>query len=134
MSWNIPLKGIDGFIATYASLEPAEDVLVLIEARRVDVFARRFLNGVPQEPQSLTREDIEKILTAPQPPLLAGSGLHPFLDGFDFKEVFSPWRGAQKLIYAFLKNANFASNPIPFYVREADVTSPSQLCSSRLSR
>nr|MBP9692023.1 tRNA (adenosine(37)-N6)-threonylcarbamoyltransferase complex dimerization subunit type 1 TsaB [Alphaproteobacteria bacterium] len=86
MGWNLPLKGIDSFTATYLSLDSQEDVLILIEARRQDVFARRYLKGLVQEPQSLTREDIEKILIQPHPPLLAGSGVHPFLEGVDFQE------------------------------------------------
>lgn len=130
MGWDLPLKGIDSFIATYASIEPAEDVLVLIEARRADVFARRFLRGVPQDPQSLTLADLEKILASPNPPLLAGSGVHPFLDGITFKEISSPWRGAQQLAYAFFINPKVASDPLPFYVREADVTYTSPSCSS----
>lgn len=122
MGWDIPLMGMDSFRATYASLDDAEDVLVLIDARRVDVFARRFLKGIPQAPQSLTRQDLEEILKSPKPPLLAGNGLHPFLEGLQFKEAPSPWRGAQKLAHAFFKNPSFVSDPLPFYVREADVT------------
>jgi tRNA threonylcarbamoyl adenosine modification protein YeaZ len=128
MGWGIPLKGIDSFIATYVSLEPAEDILVLIEARRVDVFAQRFLKGVPQDPQSLTRQDLEKILLSPNPPLLAGSGLHPFLDGLIFKEAISPWRGAQKLVHTFFKSPKYSSVALPFYAREADVTRVSSPC------
>jgi len=128
IGWNVPLKGIDSFIATYASIEPAEDVLVLIEARRVDVFARRFLRGIPQEPQSLTRKDLEKILGSPNPPLLTGNGLHPFLDGVIFKEAASSWRGAQKLANAFFMNSAFVSPPLPFYIREADVTYAAPPC------
>lgn len=122
MGWNIPLMGMDSFIATYESLEPTEDVLVLIEARRMDVFAKQFLKGIPQKPQSLTRQDLEKILLSPNPPLLAGSGVHPFLDGMIFKEAPSPWRGAQKLAHAFFKNPELSSEPLPYYVREADIT------------
>ena len=127
MGWGMPLKGIDSFISTYASIEPTEDVLVLIEARRPDVFAQRFLKGIPQAPQSLTQQDLEKILLSPHPPLLAGSGVHPFLEGMVFKEGTSPWRGAQKLAYVFFKNPGFASDPLPYYVREADVTYAAQL-------
>ncbi len=130
MGWGIPLKGIDSFFATYACLEPAEDVLVLIEARRTDVFAQRFIRGIPQQFQSLTRSDLEKILLSSSPPLLAGSGLHPFLDGLIFKEALSPWRGAQKLAYAFFKNPEFVSEALPFYAREADVTCVAPLSGS----
>lgn len=122
MGWDIPLIGMDSFTATYASIETAEDVLVLIEARRMDVFGQRFLNGIPQDPQSLTRQDLETILTSPNPPLLTGSGLHPFLDGLTFKEATSPWQGAQKLAHVFFNNPELVSEPLPFYVREADVT------------
>jgi tRNA threonylcarbamoyladenosine biosynthesis protein TsaB len=128
MGWNIPLIGMDSFIATYASIETVEDVLVLIEARRMDVFGQRFLNGIPQEPQSLTRQDLETILTLSNPPLLTGSGLHPFLDGLIFKEATSPWRGAQKLAHVFFNNPELVSEPLPFYVREADVTWTGSRC------
>lgn len=124
MGWNLPLKGIDSFAATYLSLAPQRDVLILIESRRQDVFARRFQDGIPQIPQSLTRKDIETILSVENPPLLAGSGLHPLLEGLTFKEVCSPWRGARGLAYAFFKDPRSASDPLPFYVREADVTRP----------
>lgn len=130
MGWNLPLKGMDSFTATYVNLDPQSDVLVLIEARRQDVFGRRFLNGLPQGPQSLTREDIEKILSAPNPPLLTGSGVHPFLDGLAFQEAVSPWRGAQNLVHAFFKDPNLACEPLPFYVREADITYPLRSCTS----
>lgn len=129
MGWNVPLMGMDSFKATYASIEPVEDVLVLIDARRPDIFARRYVKAVPQDPQSLTRQDLEKILASPNPPLLTGTGLHPFLDGIIFKEVVSPWQGAQKLAYAFFKDPGLVSEPLPFYLREADVTYASPSCS-----
>ena len=122
IGWDIPLKGIDSFATTFASLEATEDVLVLIEARRTDVYARRFLGGIPQDVQSLTRQDLEKILLSPHPPVLAGSGVHPFLDGLIFKEAHTPWQGAQQLAYARFKNPELSSDPLPFYAREADVT------------
>lgn len=128
MGWGLPLKGMDSFIATYASIDSAEDVLVLIEAHRADVFARRFVKGIPQDPQSLMRQDLEQMLQSPHPPLLAGNGLHPFLDGISFKEAVSPWRGAQKLAHAFFKNPAFVSDPLPYYVREADVSYASPPC------
>lgn len=130
MGWNLPLKGIDGFTATYVTLESQSDVLVLIEARRQDVFGRRFQNGIPQRPQSLAREEIEELLSTPNPPLLAGSGIHPFLEGLDFKEASSPWRGAQSLAYAFFKDPSIASETLPFYLREPDVTYSPWLCKS----
>ena len=130
MGWNLPLKGIDSFIATYANLTLQSDVLVLIEARRQDVFGRHFQNGLPQPAQSLSRKDIEKILSLSNPPMLAGNGIHPFLDGLVFKETFSPWRGAQSLANAFFKDPSIASEPLPFYVREPDVSQAPQLCPS----
>lgn len=122
LGWNIPLRGMDSFTATYNAIEPIADVLVLIDAKRTDVFAQRFLGGVPQAPQSLTRGDLERILSAVNPPFLGGSGVHPFLDGLVYEEVLSPWRGAQQLAYAFFKDPSIVSEPLPFYVREADVT------------
>lgn len=122
LGWGIPLKGLDSFKATYASLEAATDVLVLIEARRADVFAQRFVQGIPQDPQSLTRQDIEHILLHANPPLLAGSGVHPFCEGLVFKEAASLWQGAQKLVYAYSNTPELFSDALPFYVREADVT------------
>lgn len=128
MGWKVPLMGMDSFKASYASIEPAVDVLVLIDARRPDIFARRYVNGVPQDPQSLTRQDLEKILTSPNPPLLTGTGLYPFLDGIIFKEAISRWHGAQKLAYTFFKDPGLACEPLPFYLREADVTYAAPLC------
>lgn len=124
MGWGLPLKGIDSFTATYMSLERQEDTLVLIEAHRQDVFAQFFQKKVPAPPQSLTREQIETMLESSSPPLLAGSGVHPFLDGLTFKEVISPWKGAQRLAYTFFKDPSLALDASPFYVREADVSSP----------
>ena len=122
IAWGIPLKGLDSFKATYANLESAEDVLVLIEARRVDVFAQRFVNHLAQEPESLTRQEIEKILLSANPPLLAGSGVHPFLEGLVLKEALPLRQGAQQLAYAFFKAPESFSEALPFYLREADVT------------
>ncbi len=122
MGQGLPLKGIDGFMAAYQSIDYHEDVLVLIDSRRQDIFGRRFLAGAPQAPQSLQREDIEKILLGSPPPLVTGRNFQSFLKDISFKEAFSPWRGAQSLAYAFFKNPNAVSDPLPFYVREADVT------------
>lgn len=124
MGWEISLKGIDSFMATYLCLDSEKDVLILIEARRQDVYGRRFYKGIPHPPQSLKREDIDKILSLPQPPLLAGSGIHPFLAGFTFEEGVTSWQGAQALAYAFFKDERSVGEPTPFYVREADVTLP----------
>lgn len=124
MGTSTPLKGMNSFIATYTSLNTIKDVLVLREARRQDVFAMLFQNGLPQLPQSLTRENIEITLKAPSPPFLAGNGIHPFLDGLSFKELSSPWRGAQEVAYAFFKDPSLATGPAPFYVRDADVSFP----------
>ena len=142
MSSGLSLKGIDSFTATYLSLEPTnKDVLILIEARRQDFFGQRFLNGIPQAPKNLMREDIEKLLSTSNPPLLAGSGVSSFLEGRgvssflegrSYDEAFSPWRGAQKLAHAFFKNPLITVEPLPFYIREADVTHSSRSCISVL--
>ncbi len=125
---NLSLKGIDNFTATYISLESPSNALILIEARRQDVFGKRYKNGLPQSPQSLTRADIKKILESENPPLLAGSGIHSFLEGVFYNESLSPWRGAQRLAYTFFKDPNLATAPLPFYVREADVTYSRESC------
>lgn len=129
MAWKIPIKGIDSFTSTYLSLLPQKDILILIDARRQDVFGRRYLNGIPQEAQSLTRKELEQCLLSLNPPLLAGSGVHPFLDGLDFQECIPLWQGAQAVAHAFFKDTNIASDVVPSYVREADVTFSHQSCS-----
>jgi tRNA threonylcarbamoyladenosine biosynthesis protein TsaB len=132
MGWGLPLKGIDAFTAAYLSLDAQEDVLILIEARRQDVFARRYLKGLAQEDQSLTREDIKKILISPHPPLLSGSGVYPFLEGVDFQECVPTWKGAQAIAHAFFRDPEVVLDPLPFYVREADVNFIGQPCRSTL--
>jgi len=128
MGWGVPLRGINGFIATYASLDPQEDILILIDARRSDIFAQRFVGGVPQPPQGLDRKDLEKILSTFPSPLVAGNGFSSFLEGVTYKETPSPFKGAQKLAHAYFQNPSIGTEPLPFYLREADVTSPSQSC------
>lgn len=120
----IPLKGMDTFTATYISIGSPEDVLILIDAHRQDVFARSFQNGASSLLGSLSRGEIEKLLESSFPPFVAGSGVHPFLEGLSFKEITSPWRGAQRLAYSFFKVPNLVVDPLPFYVREADVNFP----------
>ncbi|MBS0271063.1 MAG: tRNA (adenosine(37)-N6)-threonylcarbamoyltransferase complex dimerization subunit type 1 TsaB [Proteobacteria bacterium] len=122
MGLDISLKGMDSFTSTYLSLEPLDDVLILIDAHRQDVFAQRYLKGTPQGTHSLERKDIEKILLEPAPPILSGSGVRPFLDGLSYQEASSSWRGAQKLAHAFFKDPSLAIAPLPLYVREADIT------------
>lgn len=122
MGLGISLKGMDSFTATYLSLEPLDDVLILIDAHRQDVFSQRFLKGIPQDTHSLERKDIEKILLTLTPPHLAGSGIHPFLNGLFYKEAASSWQGAQKLAHGFFKDPSRARLPLPLYVREADIT------------
>jgi len=130
MAWEIPVKGIDGFSATYLSLEDSQkDILIVLDARRTDLFCRRFREGVSQPPQILTREEIEKILAEPRPPAVTGNGTHPFLEGLTFKEASSHWQGAQKLAFAFFKAPHIVCEPAAFYMREADVTfSSKSLC------
>lgn len=124
MGLGVPLKGMDSFTATYLSLEPLKDILILIDAHRQDVFAQRFFEGIPQAPQNLERKDVEYILLAPTSPLLAGSGIHPFLEGLSYQEASSPWKGAQRLAYGYFKDSAFVVDPFPLYIREADVTCP----------
>lgn len=119
---NISLKGMDSFTAIYASLEPVKDVLVLIEAHRQDVFARRYYKGMPQNVESLTRKDIEEILLKSPDLLIAGCGSSSCLEGLSYQKVPSSWRGAQALAYAFFKDPSSTTDPLPFYAREADVT------------
>lgn len=130
MGLDIPLKGMDGFLINFLCLDNQKDVLVLIEAHRKDVFGRRFIDGTPQQPQSLEREDLEKILKNSSPPFLAGNGIHPFLDGLDFTEISIPWHGAQKLAFAFFKNPTLLVEPHAFYAREADVSLIKKSCPS----
>jgi tRNA threonylcarbamoyladenosine biosynthesis protein TsaB len=119
---NLPLKGIDSFTAIYQTLKPHDDVLILIESHRQDIFGQRFTHGIPNSPLSLEREDIEKILNSPHPPVVAGRGFHSFLQEIPYEEVTSPWQGAQCLAYVYFKNPSLASDASPFYVRDADVT------------
>ncbi len=122
MGLSLPIKGIDGFTALYVSLECPTDILILIESRRKDIFGKRFQNGTSHPPQSFVREEVEKIILSLNPPLLAGRGIHSFLENLSYKEVSPSWRGAQALAYAFFKNPTIATKALPFYVREADVT------------
>ncbi|OJW50591.1 MAG: tRNA (adenosine(37)-N6)-threonylcarbamoyltransferase complex dimerization subunit type 1 TsaB [Alphaproteobacteria bacterium 41-28] len=131
MGLNLPLKGIDSFTATYVSLDSPSDILILIEARRQDVFGQRFLNGISGSPQSLTREALTEILSAQNPPLVAGSGVH-FLEGLSYREVHSRWHGAQSLAHTFFKDPTLAAEPLPFYIREPDVTYSRESCASSL--
>jgi len=130
IGWNLPLKGLDGFTVSYLGLEAHSDVLVLIEARRQDVYAQWFQEGIPQLATSLTRGDIEKLLSSINPPYLAGSGVCSLLEGLSFNEVVSPFKGAQSLAHAYFKAPHLFGDPTPFYVREADVTYPSNSCLS----
>ncbi|MBL8676926.1 MAG: tRNA (adenosine(37)-N6)-threonylcarbamoyltransferase complex dimerization subunit type 1 TsaB [Alphaproteobacteria bacterium] len=130
MGLDIPLKGMDGFLINFLCLNNQKDVLILIEAHRKDVFGRRFIDGIPQQPQSLERKDLEKILKTSSPPFLAGNGIHPFLNGLDFTEISIPWQGAQKLAFTFFKNPTLFVEPHAFYAREADVSPLKKPCSS----
>lgn len=125
--WNIPLKAIDGFSSTFSTHSHEKNLLILIDARRKDIFARRYLNGTPGEIQSLTREEIESILLAPHPPSIAGAGFHNFIEGLVYQEATCPLRGAQRLIQSYLNDPTLATDPLPSYAREADVT----LCASQ---
>ncbi|MBY0292369.1 MAG: tRNA (adenosine(37)-N6)-threonylcarbamoyltransferase complex dimerization subunit type 1 TsaB [Alphaproteobacteria bacterium] len=122
MGLSLPIKGIDGFTALYVSLECPPNILILIESRRQDIFGKRFQNGTPHPPQSFTREEVEKIILSPTPPLLAGRGASSFLSNLSYKEVIPPWKGAQALAYTFFKDPTIATEALPFYAREADVT------------
>ncbi|MBY0500766.1 MAG: tRNA (adenosine(37)-N6)-threonylcarbamoyltransferase complex dimerization subunit type 1 TsaB [Alphaproteobacteria bacterium] len=132
LAWKIPLKGIDSFTATYLSLLPQNDILILIDARRQDIFGKRYIDGIPEEAQSLTREEIEKCLCSASPPLIAGMGAYSFLDGLEFQECVALRHGAQAVAHAFFKDPNAMSDAVPFYMREADVTFSHQSCSSAL--
>jgi tRNA threonylcarbamoyladenosine biosynthesis protein TsaB len=122
MGLNIPLKGMDSFTATYISLEPTKDVLILIEAHRQDVFARRYYEGKAQNTESLARKDIEQILSKSPDLLIAGSASSACLEGLSYQKVSSSWRGARALAHAFFRDPSSTTDPLPFYAREADVT------------
>jgi len=119
---GIPLKGINSFMSLYKNVAPQDDVLILLDAHRDDLFGMRFQKGNPGTPQSLTRKAIEDILASPSSPVLAGSGIHPFLDGLSFKEVAPTYQGARAVASAFFNDSLIATDPLPFYVREADVS------------
>ena len=118
-------------MATYLSLEAPENVLVLLEAHRSDVFGRLFQNGIPHPAQSLTRDDIEKSLSSPFPPVLAGSGIGPLLKGLTFEEAIPCVHGANALAYGFFKNPAIARDTSAFYVRGAAISSRSPIQTTR---
>lgn len=125
---KIPLFGIDGFTATYQSLEKQENVLILIESHRQEVFAKLYLNGEPQEPQTLNREEVNHLLKTITNLHVAGSGVSSCLEGLPYQQLFPLWQGARALVHTFYKNPTLTCDAIPFYVREADVTLSKKLC------
>jgi tRNA threonylcarbamoyl adenosine modification protein YeaZ len=131
MGWNVPLKGLDGFRITYMNLEPLDDVLVLIESRRQDVYAQRFKKGIPENPLSLTRENLEEILSTKEQPVITGSGVNDLIADLQYTEIKSKLKGAQCLALAFFKGPEYFSDPLPFYVREADVSINQNSCLSQ---
>lgn len=128
MGLSLPLRGIDSFTATYLSLDSQDDVLILIESRRQDVFGQWFRNGKPENAHCYTLQDIEKILLISPPPLFAGSGVPSFLQGLTYKEASIHRRGAQQLAHAFFKSPELLTEPLPYYVRDADVTYAQKAC------
>jgi len=124
---GIPLKGMDKFTAIRTSLGAPPPLLILLEARRQDIYGQFFEKETPHPPQSFTRDDLASPLTSPTPPLIAGSGFEEFLSPLSYKTLESRWTGAQHLANAFFKDPASATTAAPFYVREADVTLPSPL-------
>lgn len=119
---GIPLKGMDKFTAIHTSLGSPDSLLILIEARRQDIYGQLFQKGKGQTPQSFTREDLSPLLTSSSPPLLAGSGFQDFLAPLPYQTLESRWTGAQYLANAFFKKPACTTPATPFYVRQADVT------------
>lgn len=130
LGWNVPLKGLDSFSVTYLGIDSPSDVLILIESKRQDVYGKLYHNSLPQDPLCFTREDIDYMLSTLSPPLVMSSGVKTLLDGLLYTEKELHLKGARALAQAYFKSPHLFGDPLPFYVREADVTYPTQKCKS----
>lgn len=119
---NIPIKGMDSFTTTHLANGSLENLLILIEAHRQDVFAKRYLNSIPQKVMNLTRKEIEAIIHEfPELPIV-GTGANSMLKGISYPSIPEPLHGARALAFAYFLNPDLTTDPLPYYAREADVT------------
>lgn len=119
---DIPLRGMDSFTITHLANGSLDNVLILIEAHRQDVFAKRYQNGIPEKLEYLTLEDIKYIMSKSPDLLITGTGTKSILKNLPYAGLSEPLLGARALAHAYFINPGKTMDPLPYYAREADVT------------
>ncbi|MCL2469655.1 MAG: tRNA (adenosine(37)-N6)-threonylcarbamoyltransferase complex dimerization subunit type 1 TsaB [Alphaproteobacteria bacterium] len=118
-----PALGVDRFALYHAAAkQDGRDLLVLLDARRAEMFAQYFpAHGTAQAPCMLDEEELEAFVKAHPSLILAGDVKKDFALDQD-ESVVCAMLAAQ----AALDDPSFA--PQPFYVRPPDVTGGECLC------
>lgn len=141
LAWNLPVLGFDTFAVVAAALPPdlapGRDRLILIDAKRPEVYAQRQAAGQPPDPPALLAPaTLAAALPPERPLLLAGDGVaqaRPALEAAGLALTVAPGEGqAEARHLALLAGAALRAGrlpppgvlPQPLYLRAPDTTLP----------
>lgn len=125
-----PVVGISALDALKASAPPAPLAAPLIDARRGQVYARFWRDGVPTgEPEALNLEDAAARIAALGPGVqLVGTGAPLLADRFPDSPTLPLDGPSPEALAALTAAADPASHPPrPLYLRAPDATPPTRL-------
>lgn len=146
MAAKIPLIGVTGFeaITHQARMsELYENMLVVFDARRGQVFAQLFHKNEPKDPLMLEYKDIISLSGLHQHITIVGDGaemVEPFMQvgkiNYSIIEDFLLPSADMVALAAFdkLSSGNFSINPAPLYIRPPDAKLPGGLVPSSYSQ
>ncbi|MEB3701704.1 tRNA (adenosine(37)-N6)-threonylcarbamoyltransferase complex dimerization subunit type 1 TsaB [Candidatus Bealeia paramacronuclearis] len=122
---NIPLEGINGFDMFFQGKTNREDTLVVIDAKRKDLYCQFFpKNGNSSVPQNLSSHDIEEFYDLNEIKCIGDGATQLEKElGFSLNLIKSEMTFLELMNIAFLLGHS-QSPAIPFYLRSADVSHP----------
>lgn len=128
---NIPVIGVTGFEALAFAAKTENDLLIVLDAKRGQVYAQLFSNGVAaSEEIMLDYNEITNILPRGNV-IIMGDGaalITPYLSGINHSIIEEPKLSDANMIalvaHEKIKSGNYKNNPAPLYIRKPDAKLP----------
>lgn len=133
MALGVPLIALNCFdwvFETVSDKQKYEEIYVILDSQRDELFCKKYTLAGDHEPQLLTAFEIANLITS-RPTLITGNGAIFFQDLILSKSniILKPeMPKADSLIEIAIKNLKTGtySNDKPFYLRLPDITHPKQ--------
>lgn len=128
-SLKIPVYGVTSFQAFSSSLMEKKDRLVLIETKRSDYYCQ-LLSAQHQalsEPTSISSTEVTAIIQNNKNVMITGDAVNRFVSESNINniEVFPQIKlNVEKIIQGIIDKKIMVSTAEPFYIRDADVSTP----------